>query len=101
VVVPGYRLQGILAQSLNVTTGIVSALAGLRDDRWRLQISAPSQPGNSGGPVLDGAGQVFGVAVGKLNALRAAMVTGDIAQNVNFAIKGALAQSFLDINGVP
>ena len=51
--------------------------------------------------MLDGAGQVFGVAVGKLNALRAAMVTGDIAQNVNFAIKGALAQSFLDINGVP
>jgi protein-S-isoprenylcysteine O-methyltransferase Ste14 len=37
---------------------------------------------------------------GKLNALRTAKLTGDIPQNVDFAIKGAVARSFLDIHGV-
>ena len=30
----------------------------------------------------------------------AARATGDIPQNVNFAIKGAVVRSFLDIHGV-
>jgi hypothetical protein len=34
------------------------------------------------------------------NALRIAGVTGDIPQNVNFAVNGATLQSFLDANGV-
>ena len=42
----------------SVVTGIVSAL---RPDH--LQISAPLNPGNSGGPVVDAAGEVVGVAV--------------------------------------
>ena len=36
----------------------------------------------------------------KLDAVRAAKLTGDIPQNVNFAIKGALVRGFLDIHGV-
>ena len=36
---------------LNVTSGNVSALAGPGDDAKRLQITAPVQPGNSGGPL--------------------------------------------------
>ena len=100
VTVAGYPLHGLLSKELNVTSGNVSALAGLGDDAKRLQITAPVQPGNSGGPLLDGAGNVVGVVVSKLDAVRAAKLTGDIPQNVNFAIKGALVRGFLDIHGI-
>ena len=100
VTVAGYPLHGLLSREFNVTSGNVSALAGLGDDAKRLQITAPVQRGNSGGPLLDGAGNVIGVVVSKLDAVRAAKLTGDIPQNVNFAIKGALVRGFLDIHGV-
>ena len=98
VVVAGYPLRGVLGNDLNVTTGSVSALAGMGDDRRLLQITAPVQPGNSGGPLLDASGQVIGVVIGKLDAVAIAKITGDIPQNVNFAIKGAVAQAFLAIH---
>lgn len=100
VTAAGYPLQGLLSKSLNVTGGNISALAGLGDDAKYLQITAPLQPGNSGGPLLDGAGNVIGVAASKLNAIAAAELTGDLPQNVNFAIKAALVRGFLDIHGV-
>jgi S1-C subfamily serine protease len=49
VVALGYPLSGLLATTANLTVGNVSALAGLADDSRYLQISAPVQPGNSGG----------------------------------------------------
>lgn len=101
VVVIGYPLQGVVASEANVTRGNVSALAGLDDDRRLFQITAPVQPGNSGGPVLDTSGHVVGVAVGKLDALQVALATGDIPQNVNFAVSAGTARAFLDAEDVP
>ena len=46
----GYPLTEVLAKSGNFTLGNVSALVGLGEDSRYLQISAPVQPGNSGGP---------------------------------------------------
>ena len=101
VVVVGYPLPRFLASDANVTTGTVSALAGPEDDRRLIQITAPIQPGNSGGPVLDAAGNVVGVVVSKLNALQLARAVGDIPQNVNFSISAGIARSFLDAQDVP
>jgi len=100
IVVIGFPLRGLLSSAPTVTTGIVSSLAGLRDDRTRFQISAPVQPGNSGGPVLDKAGNVVGMVVSKLNVLRIARMTGDIPQNVNFAIPASIITSVLEANSV-
>ncbi|WP_292533648.1 serine protease [Methylocystis sp.] len=97
----GYPLTGILATGGNFTTGNVSALAGLRNDAKYLQITAPIQPGNSGGPVLDQEGDVVGVVVAKLNVIEMAQATNDVAQNVNFAIKTSVLVNFLEANGVP
>lgn len=69
-------------------------------DAISMQISAPVQPGNSGGPVLNSRGAVVGVVVSKLDAVRVAEVIGDIPQNVNFAIRGEIAKLFLFQNGV-
>jgi len=100
VIVYGFPLSGMLASSGNVTIGNVSALMGLGDDSRNVQISAAVQPGNSGGPMFDGSGLLLGVVQSKLNVIKAAAVTGDIAQNVNFAIRASLALSFLGANGI-
>jgi TPR repeat protein len=100
VVAVGFPLPGLLASEANVTTGTVSALAGVGNDTRFLQMTVPVQPGNSGGPLLDLHGRLVGVVVGKLDALEVASVTGDIPQNVNFAIKASVVRSFLDASGV-
>jgi hypothetical protein len=96
----GFPLAGLLATSGNFSGGIVAALAGLDNDSRMLQISAPVQPGSSGGPLLDQNGVVVGIVVAKLNALGVAKVTNDLPQNVNFAIKAAIAVDFLEANNV-
>ncbi|GGF88979.1 hypothetical protein GCM10007301_56110 [Azorhizobium oxalatiphilum] len=100
VFVYGFPLSGILASNGNFTAGNVTASAGLADDTRMLQISAPVQPGNSGGPLLDQNAEIVGVVVSKLDALKLASVTNDVAQNVNFAIKSTIAANFLETNGI-
>ncbi|MFC0242668.1 S1C family serine protease [Rhodopseudomonas telluris] len=100
VYVFGFPLTGILSTSGNFTAGAITATTGTEDDTRLAQISAPVQPGNSGGPLLDKYGNVIGVIVSKLNALNVAAATKDIPQNVNFAIKSSIAANFLDSSGV-
>ena len=100
IVVYGFPLAGVLAASGNVAVGNVTALAGLGNDSRYLQISAPVQPGNSGGPLLDRSGNVVGIVVAKLDALKIAATIGDIPQNINFAIKASVATAFLDAQRV-
>jgi len=99
VAVAGYPLRGLLS-GFNMTTGTLSSLSGLGGDTRYLQITAPVQPGNSGGPMLDSAGNLMGVVVSKLDAIRLAKITGDMAQNVNFAINVNVLRTFLDANSV-
>jgi S1-C subfamily serine protease len=99
VTVIGYPLAGLLT-GLNVTRGAVSSQMGFGGDVSGMQITAPVQPGNSGGPVLAANGEVVGVVVSKLDAQAVADATGDIPQNVNFAIRGEIANLFLFQHGV-
>lgn len=100
VVVVGFPLSGLLSSDAIVTSGIVSALAGARNDRRQLQISAPMQPGNSGGPLFDASAHIIGVAVASLSTMRLAQATGAIPENINFAVKGEEAKQFLGAHGV-
>ena len=97
----GFPLNTVLASAGNFTLGNVTALAGLGDDSRFVQISTPVQPGNSGGPLLDENGNVVGVVTAKLNALVTAVATGDVPQNVNFAIKASTLSIFLESSRVP
>lgn len=96
ITVAGHPLAGLLADDLVVTFGQVNALAGLGNDPTVLQISAPVQPGNSGGPLVDRAGNIVGVVVSKLNVTSVEKYTGDVSQNINFAIKPEMLRMFLD-----
>jgi hypothetical protein len=100
VVVAGFPLRGFLGSGLNVTFGNVSSLTGIGNDSRMFQISAPVNPGNSGGPLIDDSGHIVGIVTSKLNALRIAKETGDIPQGANFAIKSSIIRIFLDINNV-
>lgn len=85
---------------LNVTRGEISSLTGPKHDKRFLQISAPIQQGNAGGPLLDDHGQVIGVVKARLSTRKIVFATGDLPQNVNFAIRGDLALDFLEQQGV-
>jgi S1-C subfamily serine protease len=101
IVAIGFPFHGLLTSDFTVTTGIVSSLSGVMNDTRFLQISAAVQPGNSGGPLLSSAGEVVGVVAAKLNALRFVKVTGNIPENINFAIKTGALRDFLDNSVVP
>ena len=92
VVAYGFPLAGSLSSGGVLTSGNVNALTGLRDDTRYLQVSAPVQPGNSGGPLLDTSGAVVGVVTSGLRR-------GN-AQNVNFALKADVVRTFLAAVGV-
>lgn len=99
VTVVGFPLSSIL-NGVNVTRGAVSSQYGFQGDATRMQITAPVQSGNSGGPVIAADGEVVGVVVSKLDAVAVAEDLGDTPQNVNFAIRGEIAKLFLAQNGV-
>jgi S1-C subfamily serine protease len=96
VIAIGYPYHGLLTSDFTVTTGIVSSLSGLFNDTRYLQISAAVQAGNSGGPLLDASGNVVGVVAEKLATLKFVKATGEIPENINFAIKTGAVRDFLD-----
>lgn len=94
VIAYGFPLPGLLSSDPKLTRGEVNGLNGLGNNPAHYQISAAVQPGNSGGPLLDLQGNLVGVVVSKLHAQNIAKQTGDIPQNVNFAVKGEAALAF-------
>ncbi len=97
----GYPLNFVLSSGGNFTPGTISALAGLGNNTNQLQITAPIQPGSSGSPVMDKKGNLVGMVSMKLDDSKLAKVTGQVGQNVNFAINGQTVKVFLDVNQVP
>jgi len=100
VAVVGYPLVNVLSAQPNVSFGHVNSTVGVKGNPAQMQIDVPIQRGSSGGPVLDGAGNVIGIVVSKLDALKLAKSTGDLPQNINFAIRGDVVRSFLEDQGV-
>jgi serine protease Do len=91
----GFPFSGLLSSDGNCTLGNVTSLSGARDDTRFLQMSTPTQPGNSGGALLDMSGSVVGVVVSRLDLAQSA------PQNVNFAIQPSMVINFLEVKDVP
>jgi Trypsin-like peptidase domain len=100
IVAYGFPLVGALATEGNLTVGYVSALRGLGNDEKTIQITAPVQRGNSGGPLVDLGGNVIGVVSSKLDTVKIMNAFGDVPQNVNFAIALDRLTEFLQTNHV-
>jgi S1-C subfamily serine protease len=96
----GFPYYALTGTALNLTSGNVSALAGMDDDRRYVSFTAPVQPGNSGGPLIDGSGGVAGVVIARLSDEYIAETTGSLPQNVNFALSNIELMLFLKANGL-
>jgi serine protease Do len=96
----GFPYSDLLSSSGNFTLGSVTSLSGLKNDSRFIQIQAPVQPGNSGGPLLDMTGSVLGVVAGRLDAMTMIQGGGGVPQNINFAIQSPIVLNFLASKGV-
>lgn len=91
----GFPVPGLLGTDAKYTDGAVSALSGLQGAASLLQITVPIQPGNSGGPLLNEAGQVVGV-ITSTAAIRSFLNrTGTLPQNVNWAVRSEYLKPLL------
>lgn len=86
VFVLGYPLTSTMGDEIKLTTGVISARSGFLGNVSLYQISAPIQPGNSGGPLFDSKGNVIGVVVAKYNG----------AENVGYAIKASCLKNLME-----
>ena len=57
----GYPLVATMGDEIKLTNGIISSKSGFQGDVTTYQISAPVQPGNSGGPLFDDKGNLIGI----------------------------------------
>lgn len=83
----GFPHPGLQGSDVKFTTGSISGLTGPGNTPVYYQISAPLQSGNSGGPLFDEYGNLVGIVAAKLDSLKMLAATGDLTQNVNYAIK--------------
>lgn len=86
IFVLGYPLTSTMGDEIKLTTGIISSRTGFKGDVSLYQISAPIQPGNSGGPLFDKKGNIIGVVSAKH--------TG--AENVGYAIKSSYLRNLVE-----
>ena len=100
IVAFGYPLVDTLSDSVKLTKGIVSALAGPNNNFAMIQIDAALQPGNSGGPVLNMNGLVVGIATSGLSKLKMAKEQKILPENVNFAVAAPTIVKFLKANNI-
>jgi Trypsin-like peptidase domain len=92
IFVLGYPLRATMGDEIKLTDGIVSSKSGFQGDVTSYQISAPVQPGNSGGPLFDSKGNLIGI----INAKH----TG--AENASYAVKATYLLNLFELmNSAP
>ncbi|MCO6414097.1 MAG: SEL1-like repeat protein [Thiogranum sp.] len=91
----GYPHPDVLGNEPKLTNGIISAATGIGGDPRLYQISTPVQGGNSGGPLFNTRGEVVGIVESKLSDKKMFEATGEIPQNVNYAVKVAYLSPLL------
>ncbi len=91
IFVLGYPLRASMGDEIKLTNGIVSSKTGFQGDITSYQISAPVQPGNSGGPLFDNQGNLIGI----INAKH----TG--AENASYAVKSSYLTGLIELLSSP
>ena len=86
IFVLGYPLTSTMGDEIKLTTGIISSKTGFQGDVALYQISAPIQPGNSGGPLFDKNGNIIGIVSAKHAG----------AENVGYATKTPYLRNLIE-----
>jgi S1-C subfamily serine protease len=82
----GYPMSNVLGNEVKITDGIISSKTGYEGDAVTYQISAPIQPGNSGGALFDKKGHLIGITNAGIPS----------ADNVGYAIKSSYLINLID-----
>lgn len=91
IYVLGYPLRATMGDEIKLTNGIISSYSGFQGDITSYQISAPIQPGNSGGPLFDKDGNIIGI----VNARHIG------AENASYAIKSSYLLNLIEALAEP
>lgn len=83
----GYPLISSMGKDIKLTNGIISSKTGFDGNIAQYQISAPVQPGNSGGPLFDKSGNIIGVVQAKHTE----------AENAGYAIKASYIKNLVEL----
>ena len=83
----GYPMSDVLGEEIKLTDGLISSKTGYQGDITTYQISAPIQPGNSGGPLFNKRGELVGITNAGVPD----------AQNVGYAIKTSYLKNLVDV----
>lgn len=87
IFVLGYPLLATMGEEIKLTNGIISSKTGFQGDITTYQISAPAQPGNSGGPLFNSNGEIIGIVSAKHL----------LTENVTYAIKSNLLNNLIQL----
>jgi hypothetical protein len=93
----GFPAARYLGTEPKFSGGAISSLTGPGREGARLLISAPTQPGSSGSPVLTMDGTVVGVVTAAVSEEEFARDTGALPQNLNWAVKIDYATPQFDV----
>lgn len=91
VYVLGYPRVDTMGEEVKLTTGVVSSRSGFQGNQSQYQVSAPIQPGNSGGPLLNDNGELIGIVSAK---------HVDGAENVSYAVKLSYLNDLVTSSGI-
>ena len=83
----GYPMSNILGGEIKITDGIISSKTGFQGDIVTYQITAPIQPGNSGGALFDKNGVLVGITNAGVRS----------AENVGYAIKTVYLKNLIEV----
>jgi S1-C subfamily serine protease len=87
IFVLGYPLRASMGDEIKLTNGIISSKSGFQGDVTTYQVTAPIQPGNSGGPMFDDKGNLIGI----INAKHLG------AENASYAIKSSYLLNLIEL----
>lgn len=87
IFVLGYPLRATMGDEIKLTNGIISSKTGFQGDITCYQISAPVQPGNSGGPLFDSQGNLIGIITAKHIG----------AENASYAVKSGYLTNLIEL----
>lgn len=83
----GYPLISTMGMDIKLTNGIISSKTGFEGNIAEYQMSAPVQPGNSGGPLFDKNGNIIGIVCAKHRE----------AENAGYAIKASYIRNLVEL----
>ena len=83
----GYPLISTMGTDIKLTNGIISSKTGYGGNIAEYQMTAPVQPGNSGGPLFDKSGNIIGIVCAKHIG----------AENASYAIKANYIRNLVEL----